>query len=311
MPPDVYDTTESDMVDNDGLNFPVNPPLDMKPKPIVIDPNQTYQFGNITSSGQDLVRSLVAPQNPEIEQLKETIQQLNQRLQQISQQTPVATVATKAPETQLTQWVNTRFGENPSQLDGLTPQDFIQGLMALSQDTQAMVQGLTQAVPQQVQGIINQQTQQYQQVQSKEQALNSAIGLFLQNKAQASGISIDQIRPQYDYVVRSLKNSGTYLLSDNPAQVSQFALDELTAYDNQLSWVSESSEVAAAAAAGRRGEQQRRDANQEMAQLRANPRRPLATQPNSNITLPTVKGLVDAEQVYQELRRPTPNTQRY
>lgn len=302
--------------ENTDFQFPGDPTATpgQAPKPIVLDPNQTYQFGNITQSGQDLVRSLVAPQNPELESLKSTVQQLTQQIQQLTTQSSPQPPP-QEPTTRLSQWVSTRFGENPSQLDSLTPQDFIQGLMALSQDTQAMVQGLTQAVPQQVQGIINQQTSQYQTVQSKEQALNQAVELFLQNKATARGISVDQIRPDYEYVIRSLKNSGTYLISDNPAQVSQFALDELAAYDRQVSVVAESAETVATAQSNMRARQIRDAANREMQMLRENPRRPITTTPVQTVTptqgLPTVGGLVDSEQVFQQERRKPVIQRRY
>lgn len=316
----------SETLPDTGFEFPGDPSANQEqvPKPIVIDPNQTYQFGNITQSGQDLVQSLIAPKNSEIESLNSEIQSLKSTMQELAQQiqqlTPHPQPKPQQPETRIAQWVSQRFGENPSQLDSITPQDLIQGLMALSQDTQTLVQGLMQAVPQRVEGILDSHTQRYQAVQSKEQALRQAIDLFLQNKAQARGLSVDQIRPNYAYAIRSIENSGTYLVSNNPAQISQFALDELAAYDRQISAAAESAEVAATEAARARSRQILDAAKQEMQMLRENPRRPLATNTAGTATnthpqpvnqFPTVGGLIDAEQVFQQERRKPVVQRRY
>jgi len=280
-------------------------PTDTTPKPIAIDPGQTYQFGSITTSGQDLVRTLMTPQNPEVEQLKRTVEQLTQTIQQLSTPQPQQQ---QQPETHLSQWVAQRFGESPSQLDSVTPMDLVHGLTAMQRDIQAM----NQAVPQQVQGVLNQQSQAYQQVQSKEQALNQAVALFLQNKAQLLGQSVEQIQPQYAYAIRSLKNSGTYLISDNPQQVSQYAMDELTAFDRQLQLMTESTAANEAAATKQRDQRIRRGIMGEMAQIRANPRPPTPISQSPSVPQnpstpgspqwPTVRGLVDAEQVLRQLQ---------
>jgi len=330
---------------NDGMDFmgdPMANKLDT-PKPVVLDPNQDYQFGDKMVSGQDMIQKMVVPESSaEVSTLKQTVEGLTQQIQALAQessQNPVPSPAPEPPVSQLNTWMKSRFGDNPEDIDTLSPQDFMQGLVAMQQDTTLLITELAEqvnpkALTRQIQAGVQQQLQQQgQQLQlqgSKEGAVDQAVSQFVTNKAQSLGVTPDELQSKYDYIARTIKNSGTYLLSDNVGDIQKYALDELQAWDkHQQEMVGVQSQ--ASTDAGKRQnralirESQRMIKNLENPQSRAQvmsqlgqptpiPQVTQQPQPQPQQTAPnpfyTRTGQIDEDAVLQHTKQ-SGNTQRY
>jgi len=279
---DPIDMTEQD-VPNDGMDFTGDPHANTpdQPKPIALDPNGTYQFGDITVTGQEMIQKIVAP-NPlpssEVDELKQTVIQLTTQVQSLAQPTAVAPTP-EQPVSQLNNWMQTRFGDSPEGIDSLTPQDLVQGLTAMQQDTTRLItqlaeQNSPERMNEQMQSFYQQQQQQQGQQmqlqQSKEGAVEQAVNLFVANKAQALGVTAAELQPKYEYIARTIKNSGTYLLSDNPGNIQQYALDELQAWDKHQQGMVEVQSSASAESVKRQNRNLVRESQRQIKNL-ANP----------------------------------------